>query len=142
MCIKTTIGGTSYYRIESGGRGIFRIYPLSKITSQGRPDDVPKKRPSVLRTSPYGPICNSLGCTQEVNLTIIHKMSFWGFFFFTFLDSNCISDIWLPKLVKNLIVLFWSYYGPGHFDHNRTIRGRPQNVVCRLGVMELFYGNS
>ena len=89
MCIKITIGGTRYYRIESGGRGIFiiqlNIYPLGKITSQGRPDDVPEKPLDVLRTSPYGPVCNtkgcicsrtSLGCAQDVNLTIIHKMSF------------------------------------------------------------------
>ena len=69
------------------------IYPLSKITSQGPPDDdnVPKKRPDVLRTSPYGPICNtkgsicsgtSSGCTQDVNLTIIHKMSLTIFLLF------------------------------------------------------------
>ena len=59
--------------------------PVGKITSRGRPEDVPKKRPDVLRTSPYGPICKakgricsgtSLGRTQDVNLTIIHKMSF------------------------------------------------------------------
>ena len=60
-------------------------HPLGKITSRGRPEDVPKKRPDILRTSPYGPMCNakgrmcsetSLGRTQGVNLTIIHKMSF------------------------------------------------------------------
>ena len=115
MCIETAIGRTRYYRIESGGRGIFRtqlnIYPLGKITSQGRPDDVPKKRPDIHRTYPYGPLCNtkgcicratSLGCTQDVNLTIIHKMSFQGFFLI-FPDSNGISDIVLPKFVKNLI---------------------------------------
>ena len=53
---------------------------LGKITSSGRPEDVPEKRPDVLRTSPYGPICNakghissgtSLGRTQDVNLTIM-----------------------------------------------------------------------
>ena len=58
--------------------------PLGKITSRGRPEDVPKKNPDVLRTSPYGPICKakgricsgtSLGRTQDVNFTIIHKMS-------------------------------------------------------------------
>ena len=45
----------------------------------------PKKCPDVLSTSPSGPICNakgrirsgvSLGPTQDVNLTIIHKISF------------------------------------------------------------------
>ena len=54
-----------------------------------RPEDVRKtprkKRPNVIRKSPYGPICNamrricsrtSLGRTQNVNLTIIHKMTF------------------------------------------------------------------
>ena len=87
MSIETTFGGTRYYCIESRGRTQLNICPLSKIASQGHADDddVPKKRPDVLRTSPYGPICNtkgsicsgtSLGCTQDVNLTIIHKMSF------------------------------------------------------------------
>ena len=94
--------------------------PLGKITCPGRPEDVPKKHPDVLRTSLYGPICNtkgriwsgtSLGRTQDVNLTIIHKMSFQGLFSI-FPDSNCISDFALPKLVKNLIrpilVHLWS----------------------------------
>ena len=58
---------------------------LGKITSPRRPEDVPKKRTDVLRTSPYGPICNakgriwsgtSLGRTQDVNSTIMHKMTF------------------------------------------------------------------
>ena len=80
-------------------------YPLGKITSRQRPEDVPEKCPDVLRTSPYGPICNakgrirsgtSLGCTQDVNLTIIHEMSFYGLFSI-FPDSNCTSDIVLPK---------------------------------------------
>ena len=80
-------------------------FPLGKITSRGCPEDVPKKRPDVLRTSPYGPICNAKGCilsgtslgsTQDVNLTIIHKMDFHGFFYI-FPDSNCISDNALPK---------------------------------------------
>ena len=35
------------------------LYPLGKITSRGRPEDVPKKRPNVLRTSSYGPIRNA-----------------------------------------------------------------------------------
>ena len=69
---------------------------------------------------------------QDVNLTIIHKLSFY-WFFSIFSDSSCISDIALPKLVKNLIrhilVLLWS----GCFIQNRNIRGRPQDVVCRLG---------
>ena len=61
MCIETTFGGTRYYCIESSGRTQFNICPLSKIASQGHADDdnVPKKRPDILRTSPYGPICNT-----------------------------------------------------------------------------------
>ena len=84
---------------------IISITPLGKITSRRRPGDVPEKRPDVLRTSPCGPICNakgrilsgtSLGRTQDVNLTIIHKTDFYGFFYI-FPDSNCISDNALPK---------------------------------------------
>ena len=95
-------------------------FPLGEITSRGQPEDIPKKTPEFVRTSPYGPICNakgricnrtSLGRNQDVSLTIIHKMSFQGFFSI-FPDSNCISDIVLPKLVENLIrpilVLLWS----------------------------------
>ena len=64
---------------------LLKIFPLGKITSRGGPEDVPKKHPDVIRTSPYGPICNtkggicsgkSLGRTQNINLTIIHQMSF------------------------------------------------------------------
>ena len=64
---------------------LLKIFPLGKITSRGRPEDVPKKHPDVIRTSPYGPICHtkggicsgkSLGRTQDINLTIIHQMSF------------------------------------------------------------------
>ena len=36
--------------------------PLNKITSHRRLEDVPKRRPDVLRTSPYDPICNAKGC--------------------------------------------------------------------------------
>ena len=59
--------------------------PLGKITSPRSPENVPKKHPDVLKTSPYGPICNakgriwsgtSLGRTQDVNLTTMHKMTF------------------------------------------------------------------
>ena len=34
--------------------------------------------------------------------------------------------------LKNQYVLFWSYYGSGHLDQNRTIRGRPRGIMCRL----------
>ena len=86
-------------------------YPLGKVTSRGRPEDVLEKRPDVLSTSPYGPICKAKGriCSgkslrhiQDVNVTIIHEMSFYGFFSIC-PDSNCISDIVLQKLVENLI---------------------------------------
>ena len=64
---------------------LLTCFPLGKITSRWRPEDFPKKRPDVLRMSPYGPIYNtkgrifsgtSLGRTEDVNLTIIHEMSF------------------------------------------------------------------
>ena len=64
---------------------MWTTYPFSKL----RPKDVLKTSPKNVLTSsvhsPYGPICNakgricsgaSLGRTQDVNLTIIHKMSF------------------------------------------------------------------
>ena len=82
-----------------------RSSPLGKITSRGCLEDVPEKCPGVLRTSPYCPICNAkgrilsgtfLGHTQDVNLTIVHKIDFYGFFSI-FPDSNCISDNVLPK---------------------------------------------
>ena len=50
-----------------------------------RPEDVLKTSLKNALTFPYGPMCNtkgriysgtSLGRTQDVNLTIIHKMSF------------------------------------------------------------------
>ena len=64
---------------------------LGKITFQGRPKDVPEKRPDVFRTSPYDSICNAKGRirngtplrrTQDVNLTLIHKWVFMEFFLF------------------------------------------------------------
>ena len=82
-----------------------RRLTLGKIKSLGRPVDIPEKRPGVLRTFPCSPICNtkglfhgstSLGRTQDVNLTIIDKIGFYEIFSI-FLDSNCISDIALPK---------------------------------------------
>ena len=79
--------------------------PLGKITSQGRLEDVPEKRPDVLRTSPCGPISNSkaiissrtsLGRTQDDNLKIIHKMSLYDIFPI-FSDFYCVSDIAPPN---------------------------------------------
>ena len=81
MCAETTFDGTRYYRIESSGRGIFstqlNVYPLGKITSQGPPDDndVPKKRPEVLRTSPYGPICNTMEASAVVRPWVVLRTS-------------------------------------------------------------------
>ena len=89
-----------------------------------RPEDVlrtsPKKRPDVLRTSSNGPICKakgrirsgtSFGRTQDVSLTIIHKICFKGIFS-VFPNFKCLSDNVLPNLVKNLIrpilVQLWS----------------------------------
>ena len=40
---------------------LFVTFPLDKITSRRRPEDVPEKGPDVLRTSPYGPIYNTKG---------------------------------------------------------------------------------
>ena len=64
------------------------FFPFRKIKSWGYPDEVPKKRPDVLRMSSYGPICNakghilskiSLGHTEDVNLPITH----YGLFYFS-----------------------------------------------------------
>ena len=81
------------------------LIPLGKITSQGHPEDFPKKFPDVLRTSHMvlyvaprdeSVIGTSLGRTQGVNVTIIHKITFYGIFSIN-ADFNCISDIVLPK---------------------------------------------
>ena len=52
----------------------------------------------------------SLGRTQDVNLTIIHKTDFYGFSSI-FPDFNCIPNNAVPKQVKILIrpilVLLW-----------------------------------
>ena len=118
---------------------MWTTYPIPKL----RPKDVLKTSPKNVLTSSghyrYGPICNakgricsgtSLGRTQDVNLTIIHEWVFKDFFLF-FLIPTVYLDIVLPKLVKNqigsILVLLW----PGTF-RNRTIRGRPQDVVCIL----------
>ena len=62
-----------------------KIFSLGKITFPRTFRRRPKKRLDFIRTSPYDPICNakggicrgaSLGPTQDVNLTIIHTMSF------------------------------------------------------------------
>ena len=40
--------------------------------------------------------------------------------------------------LKTQYILFWSYYGPGRLHQNRTLRGGPQDVVCRLNRNENF----
>ena len=73
----------------------------STYSAKLNPEDLPKKPPDV----PYCPVCNakrrirrgkSFGRTQDVSLIIIHNMSFCGMVSI-FPDSNCISDIVLPK---------------------------------------------
>ena len=120
----------------------FRMYPFGKITFRGRPEDVLEKRPDILRTSCYGPICNAKGCigtgtslgrTQDVSLTIIHKMAFYGIFAI-FLIPFLYQTLHCQSKLKTWDVLYWSYYGSGRLDKSRAIRGRPQNFVCRLGI--------
>ena len=36
--------------------------PLDKFMSHKRLEDVPKRHPDILRTSPYDSICNAMGC--------------------------------------------------------------------------------
>ena len=94
-----------------------------------------------VRTSPCGPICNakgricskmSLGRTQDVNLTIIRKMAFLMELFLFFLIPVVYQTLHCQSKLKTWHDLFWFCYGPGRLDQNRTIRGRPQDVVCHL----------
>ena len=41
--------------------------------------------------------------------------------------------------LKTYYSLFWSYYGLGHLDQNRTIRGFPQGIVCQLDQDQMGY---
>ena len=41
--------------------------------------------------------------------------------------------------LKTYYALFWSYYGLGHLDQNKTIRGCPQGIVCQLGQDQMGY---
>ena len=41
------------------------VNPRGKTAFQGRPEEIPKKRPDVLRTSLYGPICNAMGSIRS-----------------------------------------------------------------------------
>ena len=38
--------------------------------------------------------------------------------------------------LKIWYVLFWSYYGPGCFNKNRSIKGHPQDALCPIGSLE------
>ena len=80
----------------------------------------------------------SLGRIQDVNITIIHKMIFYGVFS-VLSDFNNLSALHYQSNSKRRYVLFWSYYCPGCPDQNRIIRGRPQNVVCQLGLVNGLY---
>ena len=42
------------------------------------------------------------------------------------------KTLYCQHKLKPRYVLFWSYYCPGPINQNRTIRGRPQNVMWRL----------
>ena len=39
--------------------------PCGKTAFQERPEEVHEKRPNVLRTSLYGPICNAMGSIRS-----------------------------------------------------------------------------
>ena len=102
------------------------VLRTSRKTSR-RPQDVP-----------YGPICNakgrilsgtSLRRTQDVNLTIIYKMDI----ILLFLIATAYQTMHCQSKLKIWFLLFWYYYGLRHFELNRTIKGRPQDVSCRLG---------
>ena len=65
-----------------------------------------------LRTSPYGPVCNtkgricsgtSMGCAQDVNLTIIHQNEF--------------LRIFKNNLIRPILVLLWSGTFQPQEDH-------------------------
>ena len=125
------------------------IFSLISLSAKLHPQDVLrtylKKGLDVLRTSSYGAICNAkghicsgafLGHTQDVNLTIIHEVVFYGIFS-SFLILTVYQTLHCQSKLKTWCVLFWSDYGPGRLYQNRTIRGRPQDVVCRLGWIQL-----
>ena len=50
--------------------------------------------------------------------------------FFYIPNTKCIPDIAEPNV--------WFYYGPGRLDQITTIRGRPRDVLCRLGSIFKF----
>ena len=65
--------------------------PLSKFTSRWRPEDIPIWSCNAKGRLGTYPQWDVLG-----TLTIIHKLGFYRIFSI-FPDSNCISDIVLPK---------------------------------------------
>ena len=53
--------------------------------------------------------------------------------FFLFSLISTLYQTWHSQnKLKTWYVLFWCDYGPGRLNHNRTIRGRPRDVLCRL----------
>ena len=53
-------------------------------------------------------------------------------FFLYFLIPTAYQTMHCQSKLNIWYVLFWSYYGPGRLDLNRTIKGGPQDVVCWL----------
>ena len=62
-------------------------------------------------------------------------------FFLFFLIPTAYHTMHCQNKLKIGYVLFWSYYGPGRLDLNRTSEGRPQDAVCRLGSILLLFMN-
>ena len=66
-------------------------------------------------------------------------------FFIFFLIPTAYQTMHCQSRLKIWYVLFWSYYGPGRLELNRTIKGHPQDVVCRVWLLlsdENFRSNS
>ena len=81
----------------------------------------------------------SLGRTLDVNVTIIHKMSFHGIFLF-FLISVVYQTLYCQNpdkiLIRPILVLFWSGKSRPKQDQQETYSGR-----CLLGVRTDNQGN-
>ena len=53
--------------------------------------------------------------------------------FFLFSLISTLYQTWHSQSkLKTWYVLFWCHYGSGRLNHNRTVRGRPRGVLCRL----------
>ena len=85
---------------------------------------------NVLKTSQSDTCCKtSLGRLQDINLNIFHEIGFQGNFSI-FPDTKCVPDIAEPKV--------WFCYGTGRPDQITTIKGRPRDVLGRLGSIFKF----